>query len=173
MILAVDANYSGNVAKVAGLQFSVWESDVASSIHTCEIQVTADYEPGLFYKRELPCVLALLEEHRLNPETIVIDGYVYLDGEVEAGFGKHLFDHLGGKVAVVGVAKSKFRQIPATCEILRGRSTKPLYVTSEGVDLVEAKRLIRSMHGSHRIPTLLKLADSICRSDAAWPNTAQ
>lgn len=173
MILAVDAHYSDSIAKIAGLSFSAWDSDIALSIHTSQTPISAEYKPGLFYKRELPCIVALLEEHRLNPEAIVIDGYVYLDGNAEAGLGKHLFDHLGGEVAVIGVAKSKFRQIPVTHEILRGRSAKPLYVTSEGLDLFEAKRLVRSMHGKNRIPTLLKLADSICRGDAVWPRSAQ
>ncbi|PKN30756.1 MAG: endonuclease V, partial [Deltaproteobacteria bacterium HGW-Deltaproteobacteria-21] len=49
-------------------------------------------------------------------------------------------------------------------EVFRGRSKSPLYVTAAGMDPSEAAGHIRSMHGGHRIPTLLKQVDRLSRS---------
>ncbi|MBN1843541.1 MAG: endonuclease V, partial [Deltaproteobacteria bacterium] len=51
-------------------------------------------------------------------------------------------------------------------EIFRGGSIHPLYVTSAGVDLQKASEKIRTMHGAHRIPTLLKRVDLLAREKA-------
>ena len=40
---------------------------------------------------------------------------------------------------------------------------KALFVTAVGVDANEAADLVREMHGDHRIPTLLKRVDALCR----------
>jgi len=107
--------------------------------------------------------LKLLNEHELTPECIVIDGFVYLDGEKEAGLGKHLHDELQPKSAIIGVAKNRFKNTPESCALIRGQSSKPLYVTTIGFSLDEAKDRIASMHGEYRIPDLLKKADQLCR----------
>lgn len=44
-----------------------------------------------------------------------------------------------------------------------GLSQKPLYVTAAGMTATEIAVNIRRMHGSHRIPTLLRMADRLCR----------
>ena len=41
----------------------------------------APYEPGRFYRRELPCLLTALEAITARPATVIMDGYVWLDGE--------------------------------------------------------------------------------------------
>ena len=41
---------------------------------------------------------------------------------------------------------------------------RPLYVSAVGVDLVNAADNIRRMHGPHRLPTLLKQVDGLCRA---------
>jgi deoxyribonuclease V len=82
-----------------------------------------------------------------------------------AGLGKHLFKFLDGKIPVVGVAKSKFEG-SSGAEVFRGGSIRPLYVTSAGMDLQKASVRIRSMHGVHRIPTLLKRVDLLARQRA-------
>ena len=77
--------------------------------------------------------------------------------------GKHLHEALGGSVPVIGVAKTPFKGHTNPCELLRGRSKKPLFITSEGVDTERAREHIRSMHGPFRIPTLLGKVDRLCR----------
>lgn len=52
---------------------------------------------------------------------------------------------------------------PLAQELRRGTSRSPLYVTAAGMDATEAARHIAEMHGPHRIPTLLKRIDRLCR----------
>lgn len=163
MILAVDVRYEEKCAVVAGVLFSDWRDEAPERELLTTIPIPADYQPGQFYKRELPCILKLIQENDLRPECIIVDGFVYLDGLNEPGLGKHLYDALCGKVAVIGVAKSSFRGIGPDFQILRGGSNKPLYITSVGIELEFAKELIRNMHGEHRIPTLLKRVDHASR----------
>lgn len=162
VILAVDVQYSENQAFVAGICFGDWSSTDAEAEYTTTVEAVADYEPGRFFRREMPCILALLEEHRLRPATLVIDGHVYLDGREKPGLGKHLFDTLNGQVAVVGVAKKAFMGMSSEYKLLRGESLKPLYITTTG-DLNQAKQGVSNMAGKHRIPMLLKRADQLCR----------
>ena len=42
------------------------------------IDKVAPYEPGAFYKRELPCLMRLLDEVDRALEAVVVDGYVTL-----------------------------------------------------------------------------------------------
>lgn len=56
--------------------------------------------------RELPCVMQLLREHPLEPELILIDGFVHLDADETPGLGQHLFHALGGVTPVIGLNKT-------------------------------------------------------------------
>jgi deoxyribonuclease V len=48
--------------------------------------------------------------------------------------------------------------------VVRGTEAKrPLYVTAAGVGVDQAAAWVRSMHGPHRLPTLLKRVDRLCR----------
>ncbi|WP_330482442.1 endonuclease V [Tumidithrix elongata] len=163
MKLAVDVHYKGDRATVGGILFENWSDRDPTQELTCAIDSIEDYEPGQFYKRELPCILKLLEVHQLKPACIAIDGFVYLDGFSKPGLGKYLYDALCGEVPIVGVAKTLFRGISPDYAVCRGDSEKPLFVTAIGLPISEAKEVIRTMHGSYRIPSLLKRVDRICR----------
>ena len=180
MILAVDVHYCDNVAVAAGVSFDVWSAKKASAEYLHQIEGVEAYQPGEFYKRELPCILGLLQAYDLRPSIIVVDGYVYLDGVSKPGLGKRLYDELyqitdqppmdeviNQKVEIIGVAKKAFLGIDRTFEIYRGDSAKPLYVTSTLSDIEQAKQHILNMSGAHRIPTLLKRVDQICRQGAS------
>lgn len=166
MILAVDVHYTDPGAVAAGVSFDDWGD--AQPARTCisRFDAVEPYEPGAFYRRELPCLLGLLCEHDLQPDIIVVDGHVFLDDEGRPGLGKHLFDALDGRVPVIGVAKTAFVGIGEDHALLRGDSTRPLYVTAAGVPLAAAKSHVAAMHGAHRLPTLLKAADHACRHTA-------
>lgn len=166
MLLAVDVHYRTDRAIAAGILFDSWSSSHPVRIFRSEVKKVREYVPGEFYKRELPCILTLIREHALSPGTIIIDGYVYLDGVSTPGLGKHLYDTLNGAARVVGVAKNSLPGIGRDHEILRGSSSRPLYVTAAGMPLARAKERILSMHGSHRIPTLLKIVDQACHRGA-------
>ena len=165
MILATDTHYTETVARTAGVLFSEWTDEEPVSTHIVESESTevADYEPGSFYKRELPLILKLLDTVTPEPSTVVIDGYVQLDEDGRKGLGAHLFESLGGRVPVIGVAKSAFKGSPHAVAVQRGDSQRALYVTAAGVDKEEAADCIRSMHGEFRQPTLLKRVDRLCR----------
>ena len=168
--LAVDVHYQGGMATGAGVLFEDWGDARGEETYISKIEGVHDYIPGEFYKRELPCLLKLLEDHQITPGCIVVDGFVYLDGLGKAGLGKYLYDALGGKVGVIGVAKKFYNGIPRDFELYRGKSEKPLFVTSAGLDVDAAKRFIARMHGDFRIPTLLRIADRACRGGQDQPN---
>ncbi len=159
MLLAVDVDYRETGAQAAGVAFAHWADATPARIYHGRIARVDAYEAGNFYRRELPCILRLLEHHRLNPEVVVIDGYVVLGNPARPGLGLHLYRALGRTAAVIGVAKTRFAGTPESAELYRGASRRPLFITSAGIDLETARRDIASMHGCHRIPELLRLAD--------------
>ena len=165
MIIAIDVYYQDKKAIVAGVLFHFWDAPKAADEIVIEMEIdrVGEYEPGQFYKRELPCILALIETLETLPEIIVIDGYVYLGSEANPGLGQRLYDALEGRSIVIGVAKTRFQDTPATTEVYRGQSQNPLYVTAIGMGTPEAKRFIMEMQGENRIPTLLKRVDRLTR----------
>ena len=167
MILAIDVQYQENSALAAGVLFSSWESATPDSNIIKTIQGIAPYEAGSFYKRELPCIQSLLEDIDEAISAIVVDGFVTLGANEDKGLGMHLYDSLENKIPVIGVAKRSFKDTPEQCELYSGDSAKPLFVTAVGMTLEEAKANIASMHGEHRIPTLLKRVDQLCRGIVA------
>jgi len=165
VILAVDVHYhADHSATAAGLLFQSWDSGEAVDELVMDIEEVAQYVPGSFYLRELPCIRQLLAVVKSPYDCIVIDGYVFLGKEQRPGLGMHLWDSLDRKVPVIGVAKSRFSDTPEEAKLFRGSSRRPLYVTSVGVPLAEAKEQLRSMKGVYRIPDLLKRVDQLCRS---------
>lgn len=163
MILAVDVGYSETTALVAGILFKQWDSDNYERVVTVNVENVAEYESGSFYKRELPCILKLLETIEDEITCIVIDGYVSL-GTDRAGLGMYLWNGLAGTIPIIGVAKSSFKDTPEQAKIYRGDSLRPLYISSIGISLDDAKTNISQMKGEFRIPTLLKLADQVSRN---------
>ncbi|MFL5359794.1 MAG: endonuclease V [Myxococcales bacterium] len=167
MLLCVDVHYEERAATAACVGFSDWsDADPAFDLVLRSEIVPEPYEAGLFYKREMPhlrrAIGRVRQEHSID--AVVVDAHVWLaDGK--PGLGAHLYEALGGRIAVVGVAKSAFRGGEAL-PILRGTSRHPLFVTAAGMDAREAAEHVRAMHGAHRIPTLLKRADRLSRGRA-------
>ena len=102
--------------------------------------------------------MQLLDANRLQPEVIVFDGFVHLDAQETPGLGRRLHDTLGGRTAVIGVSKTGFKDSARAVQVFREEETAPLIVTCAGIDLGAAKARLRMMHGSKRMPTLMKLA---------------
>jgi deoxyribonuclease V len=161
MIAAVDVHYLDDSMAVAGaIVFSEYSDSLAYRTYIKEIYDVEDYIPGQFYKRELPCIMAILGDIGEDIETVIIDGYVDL-GE-QPGLGHHLWKALNRSKNVIGVAKKYFRGSDAI-KVFRGKSRQPLYVTSAGIEQTIAAGFISQMYGRFRLPTLLKLADSLSR----------
>lgn len=139
----------------------------------------AVYQPGEFWRRELPILRWLLESPQ-DPygvafpkppirdlvDILVIDGFVDL-GPDRPGFGRKA--HEAFNVPVVGVAKSYFLGAHAI-QVTRGKSKRPLYVTSAGIDPYDAALRVGAMHGKDRLPTMIKLVDKLARSVAGNGN---
>jgi deoxyribonuclease V len=160
----MDVDYRQDKAVVAGIVLRDWQDETPIKEISTGCELVHDYVPGEFYRRELPCLLKLLEQVELELDTIVIDGYVYLGKERTPGLGCYLYEALDKQVAVIGVAKNAFKETPTSAEIKRGTSQRPLYVTAAGMDEARAKQCLQMMHGHDRIPTLLKHVDHLCRT---------
>ena len=62
MKLAVDAYYVGSKAKVVGVLFENFSNKKPLKIISKLVDDVAPYESGSFYKRELPCIVSLLQD---------------------------------------------------------------------------------------------------------------
>lgn len=166
VLAALDVSYREEGAVAACVLFRGWSDPAELSSHVARIPEVASYEPGAFYRRELPCLLAVLGQVQEPCEVIVIDGYVWLSDDQRAGLGAHLFEALGRRTPIVGVAKTGFAGSSFAVPVVRGGSSRPLFITAAGVEPAVAAGWIDEMHGAYRLPTLLKRVDRLCR-DAA------
>ncbi len=165
MILAFDTYYFDSKAKTVCLSFSNWTENKTYQVDSEIIDGIEEYTSGEFYKRELPCILSLLEKLPFKDiEAIIIDGFVYLDDNNKLGLGGYLYEILKHKIPIIGVAKNNFATIIVNKrQLLRGKSIKPLFITAIGINIEIATELIRNMEGENRIPTLLKTLDTLTK----------
>lgn len=165
MVLALDVHYKEDrSAKAVGVLFD-WEDNAPKEIIIDYVEEIEEYIPGEFYKRELPCLLKIIKKIDIKGiDAIIIDGYVYLDNNFQKGLGGILWEKLDQKFPVIGVAKTSFFSNKETVkEIFRGKSQKPLYVSSVGCDINEASEKLKNMSGEFRIPDILKQMDIITK----------
>src|SRR5262249_47322373 len=139
----VDVDYRGDVARAACVLFRDW-ADAAPAGQLVEaIAGVAPYQPGQFYLRELPCLLAVLARAPAALELAVVDGYVWLGDESRPGLGARLYEAMGKTVPVIGVAKTRFASATLAVPVVRGTGVRsPLFVTAVGVDVNEAARCV-------------------------------
>ena len=160
MILALDVYYSVNEASSVGVLFN-WKDSTSLQTVRARIENVEEYIPGEFYRRELPCLLKVIDKIKLSSlEAILVDGYVYVDDNFKLGLGGRLWEALNKKIPVIGVAKTSFHSNKKTVkEIFRGKSKNPLYVSCIGMDMEEAAEKIQGMSGNFRMPSILKHLD--------------
>jgi deoxyribonuclease V len=128
---------------------------------TVMVTDVAPYVPGEFWRRELPCLQAILAGGP-NLSLLVVDGYVDLDPFGRPGLGARAHDAFG--VPVVGVAKTRFATATHAVPVMRGAgTTRPLFVTAAGLPLAEAAELVRVMAGRYRLPDALRRVDALAR----------
>lgn len=77
------------------------------------------------------------------------------------GLGAYVHAEFG--VPVVGVAKNPFVAATHAVLVTRGKSRRPLYITSAGCPVSAAASMISEMTGPHRIPDALRRADRLAR----------
>jgi len=170
LISILDVAYAAESAGAACVLAESWNAPAPAAEFSKHVAcMPAKYEPGRFYERELPLLrtlIALIDGLEFRPSVFVIDGYVWLGAKNKPGLGAHLFQSVGRAIPVVGVAKSPFGADTWSAQVLRGKSRRPLFVTSVGLDQGKAAELVSVMHGKHRIPTLLQRADHLARAAA-------
>jgi len=161
MILAIDVHYREDFAKSVSIEFDDWVDENILQIHETIIDEVEEYIPGEFYKRELPCLLEVIElSDRELIKLIIVDSYVVLNDDGKFGLGAYLYEALGEEIPVIGMTKKNFLSNTKNVrEVLRGESQKPLYVSSMGIDIDQAAEKIRNMKGEYRFPEMLKLVD--------------
>jgi len=166
-IAFLDVGYRGDAARAACVLAQSWESEVPRASWVHDMQGVEPYQPGQFFRRELPGLLAVLRRLPALPDVAVVDGYVWLSAQGRPGLGAHLYQALGCCVPVIGIAKSAFKGAAAgalVAPVLRGHARRPLLVTSAGMELPAARQAVLQMAGEHRIPEMMKLADRLSRS---------
>lgn len=168
MYAAIDVDYRADHAAAATVVFADAAADRPTVERVVRVDGIADYEPGAFYKRELPCALAVLsalQRDRVVVDEVIVDGHVWL-GPGTPGLGARLFEALlaerGLAIPVIGVAKTPWHDRAAHVEVVRG-GAKPLWVSAAGVDVSTAADLVRRLHGPYRLPTLLSRVDRLAR----------
>jgi deoxyinosine 3'endonuclease (endonuclease V) len=187
--IAIDTYYYKDRAKTVGVIFENWEDPDPIEIISTWSSSFGPYIPGEFYKRELPCIMDLLNQipDILDYDVIILDGLARLPGSIEEGLGLHLEKELDKKYpnfrnshptsptmiygpAIMGVAKTKFKGVEedtGTCKVLRGEAKTPLYTNTTWMKMSSAgaAECLKKMHGPYRIPTLLKLLDRETKND--------
>ena len=175
MIVAFDTYYyDGFSYTVAGV-FEAWNSEkVKYFVCSRRPGIDAEYKPGELYKRELPCIMQCLEKINVdNVTSIIVDGFVWVvndKGERVPGLGRRLqeavLNRYSHHISIIGVAKNPYHtKIPNCKEVLRGKSSKPLYVTcTEDFFTEHYAEQVKLMFGEYRIPDILKMVDAKTRS---------
>ncbi|MFZ5442044.1 MAG: endonuclease V [Myxococcota bacterium] len=157
-----DVHYEDDHATAACVLAPSWSAAEPSACLTERVSPIAAYEPGAFYKRELPCLLAVLK--KAGPvDCVVVDGYVWLDGAGTPGLGAKLYEALGAKVPVIGLAKTAFRGSEMALALPRPGTEKPLFLTAVGVTPELALSWAKELHGPYRLPTMIKRVDQLSR----------
>jgi deoxyribonuclease V len=161
LFVAADVHYlDGARARAAVVGAVDQRFAVIACTSTAEVAVAAAYQPGEFYRRELPPLLAAIPR-TVRLALIVVDGYVDLDAAGRPGLGAHVRAEFG--VPVIGVAKTPYRTATHAAQVCRGRSARPLYVTAAGMPVADAAHLVEEMAGSFRLPDALRHADRLAR----------
>ncbi len=163
-----DAYYYRDYAKACCVVFQAAPKDTIISEYTKIVDPIAEYIPGEFYKRELPCLLSVYEEIKENLDLVIVDGFVFLPGG-KKGLGAHFFDALGSRTPVIGVAKTYFRGVTQCIRVNRGTSRRPLYVSSIGVEPAFSAEFVKKLDGNNRIPNVLKRVDALTRENTGAP----
>ena len=158
MIACLDVRYEPHGARAACVLFRASGDAIAATEKVAQVDHVEPYQPGRFYRRELPRRLAVLAEVSAAVQTAVIDGYVWLGDEKSPGLGAHLYDARSRRTAVIGVPKTWYARRQDAGEVVRGTSRRPLFVTAAGVGLGTACCSVQAMHGPFQVPTLLKRA---------------
>ena len=162
-IACLDVQYFDTYASVAAVTCLGWDAAKPQLSVSTRVPLAGDYQAGEFYKRELAPLLTIIKLIPQPVDVYVIDAYCQLDAEGSPGLGADFYEAIDRSAPVIGVAKNRFRHSEHAAEVLRGNSSKPLFVTSVGLPHTEAAACIAAMAGDHRMPVMLKAVDGFAR----------
>jgi deoxyinosine 3'endonuclease (endonuclease V) len=159
MLLALDLHYEDDRTWV-GYAHGDGEGNILGKGRYMVPGAPEPYVSGQFWRRELPPIMTILEAH---PELLDNIRIIFVDCSCQIptgpSMGEKLYDALGGKYRVIGVAKTLYLGSTSTA-ITRGTSKRPLYVSEAATnDFSSAAELVLGLAGPHRLPTILKMAD--------------
>ncbi len=164
MIILLDVDYREETAKghAAGILCETPFDSRADRIITAVAEDVGAYQPGQFYRRELKCIDEVLKKTDIGRiEIIFIDGYADF-GTDRLPLGAYVYREY--QIPVIGIAKNPFRGcVRDDTEVFRGSSSKPVYVTCQGMEIESARDIVRNMAGAFRLPDLVKMADHAAR----------
>ncbi|MFK7749581.1 MAG: endonuclease V [Kordia sp.] len=166
MIAAIDIHYKETYAKAVCVVFN-WSDETPKHIYTAKITEVAPYVSGEFYKRELPCILKILEQVDITTlEAVIVDGHVFVANDKKYGLGGYVWEALDKKVPIIGIAKKSFIHTEKVATpIKRGTSESPLFVSCIGIAKETVLEKIKLLHGEYRMPTILKQVDAVSRTE--------
>ncbi|MDP4145469.1 MAG: endonuclease V [Bacillota bacterium] len=162
VVACFDVYYYEDYANASCIVFKRDKQDYILSEYNEIINGINEYIPGQFYKRELPCILHLFNKVSEAVDFIIVDSFVWLN-DGSKGLGGYLYDALECKIPVIGVAKTFYKDSTNYIEVYRGKSNKPLYVSSVGLDPDYAAEFVKELDGEFRIPQMLKRVDQLSR----------
>ncbi len=166
MFGCIDVHYAEKSATCALVLFDYWQAATAIQTFISKTGDVEQYQPGEFYKRELPSLITAIQMVEQLPDSILIDGNVWISNDIEnpkPGLGARLYEALQRRSVIIGIAKTRFAT-GVGIEVFRGQSKNPLYVTAVGLNVNRAAQHVQEMHGKYRIPTIVRLADQLART---------
>src|SRR4051812_6121259 len=101
MFAALDVDYRVDHASSAGVIFANISDAAPLAEATARTPISAAYQSGELYRRELPALLAVLAAVEQPLSIVIVDGHVWLGAE-RPGLGAHL--HQAISLPVIGVA---------------------------------------------------------------------
>jgi deoxyribonuclease V len=153
----LDVGYADDAAVVGCLSIAEFEDAVPVDEWVLEVCPVGPYVPGEFWMRELDPLLRGVAAASSDLSVCLIDAYVDFGEDQTPGLGRFLYERAG--IPVIGVAKSRYPGTPQECEVRRGSSMRPLYVSAAGFDRDEAKGCVERMAGDGRVPAMIRRAD--------------
>ena len=94
MIAALDVAHSS--ATAAAVVFERWDDAASAAEYVAVVNSVEPYVPGEFFRRELPCLVAVIDKIQKPIHLLIVDGYVYLNDE--PALGQHLFEYLSRRI---------------------------------------------------------------------------
>ena len=158
-----DVKYYVDFAIIGYVLFEDIHSTTAFKTGQFRHEKIEPYISGEFYKRELPCLLTAINQINDKISLIYIDGNVWL-GDNLKGLGYYLYESLGSQVPVIGISKTSFHNSDRyVIPVVRPNSIKPIFVSAIGIETEEATKMVLEMTGEYRLPTMIKLADTMSK----------